>query len=163
MASKQRDVTEIFQVEQVFNKPDGTLPYSYYNPETNGQLVWFCSEDEQLNVVSIFLFEEVETSKTPGQNTVNYKDMKVIDRDRQVSYLKNVEEAAYFRDELVRNGWLPLKEPNIKISSPEMAAVQPNRKQRRAAERNSAKQSAKQSAKPQNKKPPQTQKEDHFV
>lgn len=87
-------------IENILNKEDDTLPYGFYNPETEGKLTWVCNYGIE------------------GNEIISVYNMKVDGGDghRDVKYLASLEEAKYVRDELIANGWLPLKLPDIKFT-----------------------------------------------
>lgn len=93
------DPNELFNVEQPFNKKSGVLPYALYNPETEGKLWWFCStvdDEDEKGIMSMYLFEY-----EPGK------------REKDCAFLKNEEEAKYYRDSLLNAGWIVPKMPEI--------------------------------------------------
>lgn len=83
-------------IEDTLNRPGDILPFAYYNPKTEGKLTWVCNYGiEGTEIVSVF------SMKGEG---------------REVKYLASMEEAKYARDELIKNGWLPLKLPQVNIT-----------------------------------------------
>ena len=106
------------QIENPLNVGD-ELPFGYMNPETEGKLTWICNKDAQGTVTSVFAFDT-------GSGV-----------EKKVSYLKDIDEAIQFRDELIRNGWTKIKPPKIEITYPGADGKERplNRKQRRALQR----------------------------
>ena len=87
-------------VDDILNRPGNILPFGFYNPSMEGKLVWMCNNGLEGNeIVSVF-----------SMKFENKKD------ERDVKYLESMEQALYMRDELIKNGWLPLKLPEIKFS-----------------------------------------------
>lgn len=129
MASiKDIDPNELFNVEQPFNKPSGELPYALYNPETQGKLWWFCSsaeDEEEKGILSMYLFEH-----EPGK------------REKDCAFLKDLDEAKYYRDGLLAAGWVVPKMPEIVFKyadAKEELKKGPNRKERRRLEKQNKK------------------------
>lgn len=88
-----------FEVDAIINRPGNLLPFGLYNPETEGKLIWMCNNGmEGTEIVSVFSMKE------EGKN------------DKDVKYLESMEQAIYMRDELLKNGWMPLVLPDIKFS-----------------------------------------------
>lgn len=87
-------------IETMLNRPGNVLPFGYYNPETEGKLIWMCNTGmEGDEIVSVFLMRA-----SPPE-----------EEHRDVKYLESIQQAIYVRDELIKNGWLPLKLPEIKF------------------------------------------------
>ncbi len=84
-------------IENTLNKGDN-LPFGYYDPLCEGKLTWTCNYGiTGKEIVSVFCM----------------KDDKI---EKDVKYLNDLEEAKFCRAELIKNGWLPLKTPNINIT-----------------------------------------------
>jgi len=81
----------------VLNKKDGTLPFGYLNPATEGKVYWMCNHDQQNQIVSVFKCDDSDLV----QNGVS-QDIKI---------LKDMDEARRYRDELVQAGWIEMKDP----------------------------------------------------
>lgn len=89
-----------FSAESILNREDDTLPYAYYNPETEGKLTWVCGQDSQGKITSVFCMD-LGTEK-----------------DKKCQYLDNIEQAKIIRKDLVDNGWLKLQPPKIEFRFP---------------------------------------------
>lgn len=87
-----------FTIENTLNVGDN-LPYGMYNPDTEGKLTWVCGLGPKGDVVSVFAFDH-------GDRT-----------EKQVKLLKDEDEARFFRDELVKNGWRKLIPPKINFTT----------------------------------------------
>ena len=88
------------KVESVMNKEDDTLPYAYFNPETEGKLTWICGEDAERKITSVFCFDH-------GTH-----------KDKQTSYVPDMEKVRYIREELIKNGWRKLDPPEVTLTFP---------------------------------------------
>lgn len=101
--------------ECILNRDDDTLPFGYFNPETEGKLTWICGPDAEGKITSVFCFDF-------GTH-----------QEKQSDYVENIEKAKQIRDELVRSGWLKLKPPKMEFTYPNEKgeSVPLNRKQRR--------------------------------
>lgn len=86
-------------LDGAFNSGNGKLPFGYYNPETEGKVYWVCSTDKGGKITSVFAFQGDTTEES----------------DRKISYLKDMAEARWHRDELVKAGWKPLETPEMKF------------------------------------------------
>lgn len=104
-----------FTVENTLNVGDD-LPFGMYNPDTEGKLTWICGLGPKGDVVSVFAFDH-------GNRT-----------EKQVKLLENVEQARFFRDELVKNGWKQLVPPKINFTTTKEDGTtsEMNRSQKRA-------------------------------
>lgn len=87
-----------FGVENILNREDGTLPFGLYNPSTEGKLTWICNYGTEGDIISVFCMD------LGGRN------------DRDVKILKDLDEAKYFYDELVKAGWRKLIPPKIEFT-----------------------------------------------
>lgn len=88
-------------IENVLNREGDVLPFGYYNPETEGKLIWMCNNGiDGKEIVSVFYMKA-----SPPE-----------EEHRDVKYLSSMKDAIYMKEELIKNGWLPLKLPEIKIS-----------------------------------------------
>lgn len=87
-----------FTVENTLNTGED-LPFGYYNPDTEGKLTWVCGYGPKGDIVSVFAFDH-------GNRT-----------EKQVKLLKDVQEARFFRDELIKNGWKKLIPPKINFTT----------------------------------------------
>ena len=105
--------TEI-KAESLLNREDDSLPYAYFNPQTNGKLTWVCGNDAENRITSVFSFDHGTF------------------KDKQCQYLENIDKAKYIRQELVSVGWQKLKPPEITFTFPgEKEDRKLNRKERR--------------------------------
>lgn len=108
---------------KTINDPDGTFPWSYYNPEAekqNCQVTWTCGLDDKNNIVSVFSFTDARNNK-----------------DKQCSYLKDYDEAVHYKNTLIADKWLPAKPPDVQFTvSDGKGGQRPiNRKEKRYVER----------------------------
>ncbi len=111
---EKTETQESVEAESILNPENGELPFAYFNPETEGKLVWLCNHDPEGNVTSVFTFNGP------------------IQEDRRCQYLKSVEEAKEIRDELVKCGWKKLKPPKVTFTYPgQKEGTSLSRKQRR--------------------------------
>lgn len=107
-----------FTVESTLNKGDD-LPFAMFNPDTEGKVTWVCGYGPKGDVISVFACDL-------GTGT-----------DKRVSQLKDLAEARFFRDELVKNGWKPIVPPKINFTTTKEDGTKSemNRSQRRALEK----------------------------
>jgi len=89
-----------FKLESIMNKEDDSLPYAYFNPETEGKLSWVCGYDAEGNITSVFCFD--------------YGTHK----DKKTSYISDIEKVRYVREELIKNGWKKLAPPEVTFTFP---------------------------------------------
>jgi hypothetical protein len=109
-------ILETAEAESILNREGDILPFGYYNPETDGKLVWMCNEDAECKITGVFSFDK-------GTN-----------RENVCKYMKDFAEAKSIRDELVKNGWKKLEAPKISFSY--AGSDKPlNRKQKRYLKR----------------------------
>ncbi len=90
-----------FRPESILNRPDGSLPYGLYNPkvpEAQGSLVWNCGPDAENKITSVYCFTDASGAK-----------------DKQCDYVTE-EYARRARDELLKDGWLPIKAPKVEFT-----------------------------------------------
>lgn len=117
MATAEPGEKEI-KAESLLNKDDDTLPYAYFNPETEGKLTWICGEDTEGLITSVFCMD-LGTHK-----------------DKKCQYVENVDKAKYIREELVKSGWQKLKPPEVTFTFPgEKEKRQLTRKEKRYLQR----------------------------
>lgn len=104
------------EVESSLNREGDQLPFGYYNPETDGKLTWNCGYDQNNKIVSIFCADKGE---------------------KRCSQLKDLNEAIFVRDELIKAGWNKLIPPKIQLTMPDANGKQKplNRKEKRYLER----------------------------
>jgi len=80
------------------NDPDGSLPYGLKHPDPTVKLLWMCNYGmEGSEIVSVFAESQGDKTK------------------KEPKYLRGMDEARSIRDELLKNGWVPMKTPEIKI------------------------------------------------
>ena len=84
--------------ESILNRDGDILPFGYYNPDTDGKLIWMCNNDADGKLTGIFSFDH-------GTH-----------RDSNSKYINNMEDACYIRDELIKNGWKKLEPPKVSFS-----------------------------------------------
>jgi len=101
------------KVESLVNRDGDVLPFAYHNPACEGRLIWMCGEDAEGKITSVFCFEN------GGQ------------KEKKCDYLKDIEQARYFRDELVKGGWRKIDPPKVEFTMPGGGKKQLNRKQKR--------------------------------
>lgn len=110
-----------FTIENTLNAEGDVLPFGYFDPSTNGKLTWICSEgrpraDRPPDIISVFMMDF-------GSH-----------KEKKVTALENLEQARFFRDELVKNGWQKLIPPKIEFTMD--GSNRPlNRKQKRKLEK----------------------------
>ena len=90
------------KVESILNKEDDTLPYAYFQPESEGKMTWFCGEDAQGKITSVFCYD-FGTHK-----------------DKKPQYLSDISAARQIRDTLVNMNppWQKLKAPEVTFTFP---------------------------------------------
>jgi len=107
------DYSEV-KAESILNREDDSLPYAYFNPETEGKLTWICGYDAQGQITSVFCMD-LGTEK-----------------DKKSHYLENIDQAKEIRKTLVDNGWQKLRPPEINFNIPGEKNPRPlNRKEKR--------------------------------
>lgn len=89
-----------FSAESILNREDDSLPYAYYNPETEGKLTWICGQDAQGTITSVFCMDLGP------------------EKDKKCQYLENIEQARIIRRELIESGWKKLEPPKIEFRMP---------------------------------------------
>ena len=97
--------------EDTPDTPSIKLPISYFEPQSEGKVTWYCGRDQNQRIISVFKFD-------------NHGEI-----ERRQEYV-NVERAIHTRDELIKSGWKVNKAPTIttKIDGVEKPL---NRKQKR--------------------------------
>ena len=86
-------------VENMLNREENALPFGLCDPKTKGRLQWFCNYGiNGSEIVSVYC-----------QHT-NDK------LEKDVKYLESLEQAKYMRDELIKNGWVNIKLPEIIVN-----------------------------------------------
>lgn len=106
-----------YSIESTLNENLNELPFAFYCPETSGEVYWICDYDYEKRIVGTF------KSEIKG------------DKASQSNFLKDMDEAMSVRDELIINGWLPMKKPEIMVTDPNGKERSLNRKERRFFER----------------------------
>ncbi len=79
-------ILDTAEAESLLNREGDILPFGYYNPETDGKLIWMCNEDAEGKITGVFSFDK-------GTN-----------RENVCKYMEDTEEAKMIIDELVK--WL---------------------------------------------------------
>jgi hypothetical protein len=106
------------KAECLLNREDDSLPYAYFNPETEGKLTWMCGEDAEGKITSVFCYDRGSS------------------KDKQCQYLHSIEEARIIRTELIKSGWKKVVPPEITVTYPGQKDPQPlTRKQKRSLKR----------------------------
>lgn len=107
-----------FNIENTLNKEDGTLPFGYYNPETDGKLVWMCGEDADGKITSVWIYD--------------YGTHK----DKKATYLDSIEKAIEVKQELINAGWSKVDAPEMTFTYPGESEPRPlNRKAKRVIQK----------------------------
>lgn len=107
---------ESAKAESILNREGDILPFGYHNPKTDGKLIWMCNEDAEGKLTSVFSFDK-------GTN-----------RENVCKYINDIEEAKMIRDELIKDGWMKVKAPEVNFSY--SGSDKPlNRKQKRYLKR----------------------------
>ena len=88
------------KLESLMNKDDDSLPYAYFNPETEGKLTWVCGADGEGNITSVFCFDH-------GTH-----------KDKVPNYVADIEKAKFIRQELINSGWKKLVPPEVTFTFP---------------------------------------------
>lgn len=103
------------KAESILNRDGNLLPFGFYCPQSDGKLSWVCNEDKDGNITSVFRFE------TDASN-----------HEKKCDYLKDMNEAIYARDELVKAGWKPITPPEVTFKFPGEKEARPlNRAEKR--------------------------------
>lgn len=116
----QESFLENLKLDEVFNNPNGQLPWGLYNPKTDGNLTWNCGTDAEGKIISVFCMTLPNGEK-----------------EKKCDILPDMDEAKRFRKELENDGWQKLNPPKFVFTMPDEAGVQRpiNRKQKRFLER----------------------------
>ena len=102
------------KAESILNREDDSLPYAYFHPETDGKLTWICGPDSEGNITSVFCMDNGST------------------KDKKSEYIKNMDNAKFIRQELIKAGWKKLEAPEITFTFPgEKKSRKLNRKEKR--------------------------------
>jgi len=114
MDHEEEKIEEV-EVESLLNRETGELPFAYFEPTTEGKLMWVCNYDAEGKITSV-------TQLPDGQ--------------RRIAYLEDKATAEKIRDELIEHGWKKLKPPKVTLTYPGQKEGQPlSRKQRRHLQR----------------------------
>jgi hypothetical protein len=105
-------------IENLLNREGDILPFGLFKPELEGKLTWMCNYGTEGDIISVF--------------SMILEDKK---NERDVKILKDMVEAKYMRDELIKDGWRPLVPPEIKFTVSSNEPKPPNRKERREIEK----------------------------
>lgn len=118
MNNPLKAIADSFKSQNPLNREDGSLPYGYYNPQTEGKLTWICGEDAEGRITSVF-------SMDLGSH-----------KEKKCQYLESIEDAQVIRDELVKNDWQKLELPDITFKFEDGSDRALTRKERRQLARN---------------------------
>lgn len=112
-------VLENVQAESLLNREGNVLPFGYFNPRTDGKLIWICGQDPEGQIVSVFCYD-----------FGTYKEKKC-------DLIPSIEKAMEIREELIKDGWQKLKPPEVTFSyaGKQGEKKKLNREQRRFLER----------------------------
>lgn len=79
------------------NSKENDVPFGYtkYIDTHIGSVFWMCSRDEGGRITSVFF------------NSKN--------KEREITYLANIEQAIEYKNILIKNGWEPIK-PKLQFS-----------------------------------------------
>ena len=106
-----------FTVEQVNHENEDSMPFFYMNPETEGKVKWACGYDKNGRITSVFQA---------------YMGDVANEKERNIAYLSNVEEAKKYRDELIASGWIKDTPPRLTTKDPKTGQDRNlNRKEKR--------------------------------
>jgi hypothetical protein len=108
MESKKNEEAKI---ENILNRKGDLLPFGYYSIDDE-RVSWNCGYDQNNKITSIF-----SCSEDKG--------------NRQIAYLKDIKEAIYVRDELIKAGWKKLIPPEITVKYADGSDKPLNHKQKR--------------------------------
>lgn len=95
------------KVENLANRDGDLLPFALFSAESEGKCTWNCGYDPQGKVTSVFCFKE--HGKT--ERVVKVFD-DLPDKDAY-------QQALFFRNELLNNGWRKLQPPKIEFTVPD--------------------------------------------
>jgi len=113
--SVEEMMTNGIVVDDVMNPKDGSLPFAYFNPESEGRVHWTCAKDQEGRIVSVMQFDAPDGTY-----------------DRKSTIVSSEAEAIQAREALIQHGWKKLKSPEITFTTPGQRNPQPlNRKQKR--------------------------------
>lgn len=98
-----REFLKNINVENPMNANDKKPPFGYFNPETEGKLIWLCNYDQDNKITQVY--QLTDPNKSAPEKTV--------------SYIDTVEEAIRIRDVLIANGWRKLVPPKITFTMDE--------------------------------------------
>lgn len=87
-----------FTIENVLNKDDNALPFGLFKPEMEGKLTWICDYGPEKDIVSVFCMD--------------FGDHP----EKEVRLLTDLDEAKFFRSELINDGWQKLVPPRIEFT-----------------------------------------------
>ena len=86
-------------IENILNRDDNSLPFGLYCPKYEGRLVWMCNRGEDGSTIICV-----------------YRNEDKGNVEKKVLVLENMEQAIYYRDELIKSGWRKLVPPTIKMT-----------------------------------------------
>lgn len=100
-------------INSILNPDDGSLPFGYYAPNTDGKVTWNCGTDPDGKIISVFQFDNC------GH------------KDRKIATLPSINDAIYAKNELIKAGWLKIKPPEITVTYEDGSEKPATRKQKR--------------------------------
>lgn len=93
-----KNTKDFIKIESIINRENDQLPFVYFHPPSEGKVTWHCGYDQDNKLTTVFCYKGVG------------------EKDRKIGYLKDIDEALFFRDELVKEGWEKMKPPQITTS-----------------------------------------------
>ncbi len=108
-----KDFIKNFKIESVLNREGEILPYSFFNPGSEGKVTWACGEDHNGNITSVFKYSNPQTDE----------------EEKNCEYV-TLEKAKEMRKVLIHNGWRKSKAPTVVLKHPDTGKPL-NRSQRR--------------------------------
>jgi hypothetical protein len=110
--------TDYAMINSILNPDDGKLPFGYYAPEMDGKVTWNCGTDQNGDIISVFCHDDQGN------------------KDKKISKLKNMDDANYAKNELIKAGWLKIKPPEITVTYGDGSKKPASRKQKRSIKKN---------------------------
>lgn len=98
----EKDFVKNFKIESVLNREGDLLPFSLYNPVSEGKVTWACGEDPKGNVTSVFKYEN------PAEDT----------SETNCEYV-SIDKALEIRNTLYEHGWRKSKAPGVTLKHPD--------------------------------------------
>ena len=100
-------------INSILNPTDGSLPFGYFAPESNGKVTWNCGRDTEGKIISVFC----------NDNGTH--------KEKKIAVLPSMKEAIHARDILIDSGWRKLKPPEITVKYDDGKEKPLSRKQKR--------------------------------